>query len=54
MHVCVCISILITSVYHYSCVEQHEAAMADLNIKLKNTEEKLQTANNCENNQMLH
>ena len=30
--------------------EIHEAAMADLNNKLKNTEEKLQIASKCMNN----
>ena len=30
--------------------KQHEAAMADLNVKLKNSDEKLQSANKCENN----
>ena len=35
--------------HHFSCVDQHETAMADLNTKLKNTEEKLQSANKCEN-----
>ena len=34
--------------------EMYEAAMADLNTKLKNTEEKLQSANKCGNNHMLH
>ena len=35
---------------HCSCVEQHEAFMADLKYKLKNIEEELQTANKCESN----
>ena len=33
--------------------EIHEAAMADQNTKLKDTEEKLQSANKCENNHVL-
>ena len=32
----------------------HEAAMAEQNAKLKDTEEKLQSANKCKNNHMLH
>ena len=30
--------------------EIHEAAMADLNTKLKNTDKKLQSSSKCENN----
>ena len=30
--------------------KQHEAAKADLNTKLKNSDEKLQSANKCANN----
>ena len=30
--------------------KQHEAAKADLNTKLKNSDEKLQSANKCVNN----
>ena len=34
--------------------EIHKAAMADQDAKLKDTEEKLQRANKCENNHVLH
>ena len=30
------------------CIEQHEAAMANLNTELNNSEEELQSAKNCE------
>ena len=47
--VCVCVCLYSSLAYHFSCVEQHEAAMADLKTKLKNTDGKLQSANKCEN-----
>ena len=30
--------------------KQHKAAKADLSVKLKNSDKKLQSANKCENN----
>ena len=51
--VCVCVSTYCQLITVF-CVEQHETVMADLNTKLKNTEKKLQSANICENNFMLH
>ena len=52
--VCVCVHKYSSLAYHWSCVEQHEVAMADLKTKLNITNEKLQGANKCENNHMLH
>ena len=37
-----------------SKLKEIHKATSDLNIKLKNTEEKLQSASKCENNHMLH
>ena len=56
LNMCMCVFDCVYSslAYHCSCVEQHETAMADLDTKLKNTEEKLQSANKCENIIMLH
>ena len=52
--VCVCLCVRVCKyallAYHCSCVEPHEAGMADLNTKLKKTEEKLHNATKCENN----
>ena len=54
---CACVHVYVYThhyiAYHCSCVEQHEAATAVLNTKLKSTEEKLQSANKCEYNHVL-
>ena len=48
-YACSC-GITLSLAYHCSCVDQHEALISNLKYKLKNTEEELQTANKCENN----